>query len=417
MAQWMETVQPKDAAVRRNGPLQGIRVLDLSRVLSGPFCTKILADLGADVVKIEEMERGDSTRAVAPFVNGMSHYYIAINHNKRSVGIDARTLEGRDVILDLAKSSDVVIENFRPGVRDRLGLSVEKLREANPSLIVCSISGFGQRVSAREKPCFDIIAQAMSGLMSVNGDPAGEPMKVGVPLADLGAGLWAAIGVLSALHHRNATGEPLEIDLSMLDGLIALLGYIAEIYLVTGESPGRPGNMHHSIVPYGLYPVKDGNMVLALHHIGFWEKFCKVVGRTDLFEDERYHSTAARKTNRNTLEPIICEILRARTADEWHAIFDPADVPHGVVNNIEQALTQPLVRERNLIKTVEGGACGPVQVIGTPLQFVGAFNDVAITPPAQLGEHTRSVLRDLLRYDDLRIDGLIANGVISADLK
>ena len=399
----------------RKGPLHGIRILDLSRVLSGPFCTKILGDLGAEVIKIEEMERGDSTRAVAPFVNGMSHYYIAINHNKKSVALDARTPQGREVILDLAKTADVVIENFRPGVRDRLGLSTATLRQANPKLVVCSISGFGQHVSARDKPCFDIIAQAMSGLMSVNGDPSTGPMKVGVPLADIGAGLWAAIGVLSALQHRNATGEALEIDLSMLDGLIALLGYIAEIFLVTGESPGQPGNMHHGIVPYGVYPVKDGSIVLALHHIGFWKKFCDLVKRTDLYEDERYQSTAARKANRATLEPIICSILSEKTADEWHPIFELADIPHGVVNNIEQALNQPLVQERGLLKTVVGGSCGPVRVIGSPLQFTGApFGEVPVDPPGQLGEHTHGVLRDLLHYDDARIDRLVQAGVVSA---
>ena len=399
----------------RKGPLHGIRILDLSRVLSGPFCTMILADLGAEVIKIEEMERGDSTRAVPPFQNGMSHYYIAINRNKQSVGLDARTPEGREIILDLARSADVVIENFRPGVRDRLGLSTAVLREANPSIIVCAISGFGQSVSMRDQPCFDIIAQAMSGIMSVNGDLNGEPMKVGIPLADIGSGIWSAIGILSALQHRNATGEPLEVDLSMVDSLISLLGYIAEIFLVTGESPGRPGNMHHSIVPYGVYPVKGGSIVLALHHIGFWEKFCRVVGRMDLFEDDRYQSTAARKENRSTLEPIVCDILREKTADEWQVIFKANDIPHGLVNTIQQALEQPLVKERNLLKTIEGGACGTVRVVGSPLQFVGAFKDIPLTPPARLGEHTRTVLHDLLRYDDEKIARLVQAGIVSAD--
>ena len=384
-------------------------------MLSGPFCTKILGDLGAEVVKIEEMERGDSTRAVAPFVNGMSHYYIAINHNKKSVGLDARRPEGREILLELVKSCDVVVENFRAGVMDRLGLSIERLRAANPKVVMCSISGFGQDVSTRDKPCFDILVQAMSGLMSVNGDPSTGPMKVGIPIADIGAGLWATIGILSALQHRNATGEPLQIDLSMLDGLIALLGYIAQIYLVTGDNPGQPGNMHHSIVPYGVYPVKNGQIVLALHHIGFWEKFCQVVGRMDLFNDERYHSTAQRTANRATLEPIICGILGEKTAAEWSQVFDRADIPYGSINNIEQALTQPLVRERKLLRTVEGGACGPVQVIGSPLHFGAPFDNVPILPPSRLGENTREVLRDLLRLDEGRIDELIAGGVVSPD--
>ena len=396
----------------RKGPLHGIRILDLSRVLSGPFCTMILSDLGAEVIKIEEMERGDSTRAVPPFQNGMSHYYIAINRNKQSVGVDARKPQGREVILDLARTADVAIENFRPGVRDRLGLSTAELRKINPKLIVCNISGYGQKVSMRDQPCFDIIAQAMSGLMSVNGDPSGPPMKVGIPLADVGSGIWAAIGILAALQHRNATGEALEMDLSMVDSLIALLGYINQIYLTTGESPGQPGNMHHNIVPYGVYPVKDGSIVLALHHIDFWEKFCDVVGRRDLFEDPRYQSTAARKENRAELDPIVCDILRQKTGAEWHVIFELRDIPHSAVNSIEQALEQPLVKERGLLKTIEGGACGPVRVVGSPLQFDVNF-DTRLTPPSLLGGDTAQVLRELLNYDAGRIEALGKAGAIS----
>ena len=410
-----ETTQPAGAPGARKGPLHGLTVLDLSRVLSGPFCTMILADLGAEVIKVEEMEKGDSTRAVPPFQNGMSHYYMAINRNTKSVGIDARTPEGRDVILDLARHADVVIDNFRPDVRDRLGLSTAALRAVNPRIIVSSITGFGRDSSMREKPCFDILVQAMSGMMSINGEPDGDPLKVGIPLADIASGIWSAIGILSALQHRNGTGEALEVDLSMMDGMISLLGYIAEIFLVTGEVPGRPGNRHHSIVPYGVFPVKDGQMVLALHHVGFWEKFCRATGRMDLYEDPRYHSTPARKDNRGTLEPIVSEIMMQKTAAEWHAVFDPADVPHAVVNDIGQALTQPLVAERKLIKSVESETYGTVRVVGSPLRFPGTFEDMPLTAPALLGEHTRQVLRDLLNYDSARITALAQAAVVSAD--
>ncbi len=397
---------------KRRGPLTGIRVLDLSRVLAGPFCSMILADLGAEVIKIEDTGSGDQTRTIPPFVNGESHYFLAINRNKKSVSLDARTPEGRDILLRLAACCDVVLENFRPGVMDRLGLSYERLKSVKPDLIVCSISGFGETGPLRDKPSFDLVTQALSGVMSINGYPDGPPTKLGLPLGDIGGGLWGAIGVLAALAERNATGRGSRIELSLLEGLMGLLGYLAEMFLVTGENPVRMGNSHHNIVPYGLVPAQDGHLVLALHVGEFWRKFCRCIGREDLISDPRFRTVKDRFQNRAELEPLIAEIMRTRTVAEWQAVLDAADVPHGPVNNIAQAINQPAIQARGFVKETRHPVAGTVKLLGNPLRFPGTFGDAEIDPPPLLGEHTREVLAGLAGLDAAEMDRLTAAGVI-----
>ena len=403
----------KQDATQRRGPLTGVRVLDLSRVLAGPFCSMILADLGAEVVKVEEMGVGDQTRTIPPFVNGESHYFLAINRNKKSVALDARTEQGRNILLKLAARCDVVLENFRPGVMDRLGLGYERLKALKPDIIVCSISGFGAHGSMSEKPSFDLVTQALSGVMSINGYPDGTPTKLGLPLGDIGGGLWAAIGVMAALNERHATGRGSRIDLSLLEGLMGLLGYLAEIFLVTGENPGRMGNSHHNIVPYGLMPVKDGHIVLALHVGGFWRNFCRAIGREDLISNPRFRTVKDRHQNRDELERLVGEIMMTRTVAQWQEILDAADVPNGPVNSIGQALNQPIIRESGFVKETQHPTAGSVKVLGSPLRFPGTFADLQIDPPPLLGEHTREVLADLAGIDDAELARLIAAGVIA----
>jgi crotonobetainyl-CoA:carnitine CoA-transferase CaiB-like acyl-CoA transferase len=394
------------------GPLAGVRVLDLSRVLAGPFCSMILADLGAEVLKIEELVKGDQTRTIPPFINGESHYFLAINRNKKSLAVDTRRPEGREIILDLVRHSDVVLENFRTGVMERLGLSAETLMAIKPNLVICSISGFGKGTHLSDKPSFDLITQAMSGVMSINGEPDGPPTKLGIPMGDVGGGLWSAIGVLAGLQHRNATGKGIRIDYSLLDGMIGLLGYLAEIYLVTGESPARMGSSHHSVVPYGRFPVKDGHIVIALHVGNFWRKFCGALGREDLAENPRYRTTADRQKHRDELEALITAILLTKTADEWHEILDRADVPHGTVNSVRQALEQRVVQERGLLKETWHPIAGAVRVVGNPLQF-DLFGDTPYAAAPVLGAHTEPVLAELLGYDAARIAQLEQAGVIA----
>jgi crotonobetainyl-CoA:carnitine CoA-transferase CaiB-like acyl-CoA transferase len=412
----MPTVSPTEApdanGNRRRGPLHGIRILDLSRVLTGPFCSMILADLGAEVWKVEELRRGDQTRTIPPYVNGESHYYIAINRNKTSLAIDLKREEGRAVALALAEQADIVLENFRPGVMERLGLGFETLRARKPDTILCSITGFGQSGPMSDKPSFDLVTQALSGVMSINGEPDGPPTKLGIPLGDVGGGLWAAIAVLAALQHRNATGEGLHIDLSLLDSLVGLLGYLAEIYLVTGENPGRVGSSHHNIVPYGRYPVKDGHIVLALHVGNFWRNFCHAVGRPELIDDERFRTTADRHENRNLLEPLVIDILKKRTMAEWHEIFDAGDVPHGPVYSVGEALNQAAVRSRGLVKTTDHPRAGKVDVVGSPIQFEETPFDLPMEAAPMLGEHSASLLRDVLGFSNADIEALSEKGVI-----
>ncbi|MFL2688713.1 MAG: CaiB/BaiF CoA transferase family protein [Alphaproteobacteria bacterium] len=394
------------------GPLSGIRVLDLSRVLTGPFCSMILADLGAEVLKVEEPGSGDQTRTVPPFVEGESHYYMAINRNKQSIVVNLKTDEGREIILGLAEKSDIVLENFRPGVMARLGLAYEVLQKRKPDLIICSITGFGQESSMADVPSFDLVTQALSGIMSINGEADGPPTKMGVPMGDVGGGMWAAIAVLAALQHRTATGKGLHVDLSLLDGLVGLLGYLAEMYLVTGESPGRVGSAHHSIVPYGRYPVKDGHIVLALHVGPFWRKFCQAVGRADLIDNSKFKTTAYRQENREELEAIVTEILAEKTASEWGDFLRAADIPSSPVLNVGEALNQPVIEERGLIKDTAHPVAGKVRVVGSPIQYSGNFTEEAYAPSALLGQHTKAVLSGLLDYDNERINQLFSDGVV-----
>ncbi len=398
----------------RRGPLSGLRILDLTRVLAGPFCTMILGDLGAEIIKVEEIDGGDQTRNIPPHVNGESHYFLAINRNKKSLALDARTPGGRSVILDLVRHCDAVVENFRPGVMDRLGLGADALRAVNPGLIVCSISGYGQNTSLSDKPSFDLVAQALSGVMSINGEPEGPPTKLGLPMGDLGGGLWAAIAILAALQHRGATGESLTVDLSLLDGLIGLLGYLAQGYFMTGEVPRRIGSSHQSVVPYGSYPARDGHIIIALMVESFWVKFCAAIDRPELVTDERFATTTARKLNRRALEALIADVLSARTVAEWQDILSAADIPCAPVNTVDQALRMPVLAERNVIRTVEHPVAGTVETVSSPIRFLGRFGDTAIQPAALLGQHTAEILRELLGYSMERTEELVAQGAVAA---
>ena len=391
-------------------PLAGVKILDLSRVLAGPFCSMVLADLGAEVIKVEELGRGDQTRSIPPFVNGESHYFLAINRNKQSICLNLKKAEGRDLVLKLAAQADVVLENFRPGVMDRLGLGYAALEAANPRLVICSISGFGQTGSMRETASFDLVTQAMSGVMSINGEADGPPTKLGLPMGDIGGGMWAAIGILSGLQKRNATGRGSRVDLSLLEGLMGLLGYLSQIYLVTGESPARVGSSHHSVVPYGRFPVKDGHIVIALHVGNFWRKFCVAIERPDLIDDPRFRTTADRQSNRGELEPLVSEILQTRTAQEWTAVFTRMDIPHGQVFDIGEAIGQDVIRERGMLRAVDHARAGAVKLLGSPLRFAD-FDDREYRGSPLLGEHTRAILAHL-GLADADIDRLIADGIV-----
>ena len=408
-------VQKRSAPPRSQplgAPLTGVRVLDLTRVLAGPFATMILGDLGAEVIKVEQPAHGDGVRGIGPFYpGGLSHYFLAINRNKKSIAVDLKAPAGRALILDLVEHCDVVIENFRPGVMDRLGLGFDELVQRRRDLIMCSISGFGRSGPMAEKPSFDLVSQALSGVMSVTGEATGPPTKMGLPMGDLGGGLWGCIAVLAALHRRGRDERPQYVDLSLLEGLVGMLGYLGQLALLTGETPQRVGSSHLNIVPYGMFEVKDGHLVLALHVGSFWRGFCRAIDREDLMDDERFRTSAARSEHRSELLPIVEKILKQKTRAEWQEVLDAADVPHAPLLDVVEALQQEQVVQREVLQKVTHPTEGEVDVVGSVVRFVGEERS-PLAPPPLLGEHGREICRSILGWDDGAIGRLVESGVL-----
>ncbi|HEY8450000.1 MAG TPA: CoA transferase, partial [Bacillota bacterium] len=338
---------------RREAPLKGVRVVDLTRVLAGPYATMLLADLGADVIKVERTDQGEETRIIPPLKNGESHYFLSINKNKRSIAVDLKAPEGRAIILDLVRQSDVVIENFRPGVLKRLNLEYETLAEVNPRIILCSISAYGQTGPWAERSAFDLVIQAMSGVMSVTGEPGRPPVRLGLPVGDLSGGIYAVIGILGALYERERSGRGQAIDVSMLDALVGQLGYLVGYYAMTGQNPGRVGSGHHNIVPYGAFKAKDGYIIIAVLTESFWPKLCKALGLEHMVSDPRYANMEKRKENRDEVNRAIEEVLQHGTVAEWSEIFLREDVPHAPVLEISDVVQHPQLRARNMMVEVE----------------------------------------------------------------
>lgn len=393
-----------------NALLSGVKVLDLTRVLSGPFCTQILADMGADVWKIEALE-GDSTRRIAPYYEGgESHYFMSLNRNKRSAVADFKSEAGKAFILGLAAECDVVVENFRPGVLKRLGLGFDELATANPSLILCSISGFGQDGPLRDTPAFDLVTQARSGAMSVQGEADGPPSKLAVPMGDVGAGFWAAISVLGALHRRASDPSPQHLDISMLDGLIATQGYLNQLTLLTGVAPARVGSDHHSVAPYGRFEAKDGYLILAILIDRFWEVLCNALEMPELVRDERFETNAARAAHKHELRDLIEPVLRLHPRAYWVEVLTAADVPHAPLLDVREALDQDQVDARGLIRHMSHTTAGDVTVVGSPIKVNGQSISPTPSAPPILGEHTGEIARDVLGWDEERIVSLLDIG-------
>jgi crotonobetainyl-CoA:carnitine CoA-transferase CaiB-like acyl-CoA transferase len=386
----MSAVSPSSA-----GPLAGIRVLDLSRILSGPFMTMIFADLGAEVIKLEEPKNGDDTRQWAPpFQGEESAYFLSVNRNKRGIAVDLKRDEGRAIAQRLADLADILVENFRPGTAARLGLGYEELSKRNQGLIYASISGFGQTGPYASEPGYDAIAQALGGLMSVTGEAGRAPVRVGNSAADIGAAMWAAIGVLAALHERGATGRGRWIDVSLLDGQIAWLTYLASGYFATGEVPQRYGSAHPSIVPYQAMRTKDGHLMVAVGNDALWRKFATLLGLATLAEDARFATNPDRVRNRGTLIPLLETALASRTSAEWAEDLSAAGIPAGPINTIDVALAHPQVQYRDMVLSVEHSTEGTVRMVGSPIKLSG-HTPTPTTAPPTLGEHTDQVLAEL----------------------
>jgi crotonobetainyl-CoA:carnitine CoA-transferase CaiB-like acyl-CoA transferase len=393
------------------GPLGNVKVVDLTRVLAGPFVTQILGDLGARIYKIEAPGHGDETRTFAPHVGGESHYFLGLNRNKKSLQIDLQAPEGVDLVKRLVAKADVLVENFRPGVMQRLGLGYEALREINPRLIYCAVSGFGMDGPLRDKPSFDIVTQAMSGAMSLNGEPGRDPVKLGLPLGDMVGGIFGSIGVLSALNERHLTGQGRLIDISLHDGMLGMLGYLAQLYFVTGRDPKPVGTSHPNIAPYGAFPASDGLVIIACLVEGFWRKLCDCLDRSDLADDPRFATAAARLQNREALDRTIAEITRTRTVAEWVERLSSRDVPHAPILSVGEALSHPHSVARGMVQAVEHPTAGRLNLVGRPIKFPG-MQQPGIEPAPTLGQHTRAVLREELGLGDEELRNLAAAGVI-----
>ena len=391
-------------------PLEGVRVVDFTRFLAGPYATMLLADHGADVVKIEPLGTGDDARAMAPFVHGESYPAAMPNRNKRSLALDLRDDDGREVAAGLCRSADVVVENFRPGVMERLGLGAAVLRERNPELIFCSITGFGQTGPESHRAGFDIIAQGMTGLLRMTGPPGGEPAKVGVAITDLAAGMTAANAVLASYIHRLRTGNGQSIDVSLVDAGLALTVWEAGAYFGDGREPVATGTRHRANAPYQAFRTADGYVTVGANNDRLWERFCReVIERPDLLERPEFGRTT-RPAHVDELNEVLAPILERHETAHWVAALDRAGVPGGPVLTYAEALDQAQVAAREMTVEVEHPVIGTMRALG-PAAKMSATPPAVRTPAPLLGEHTRAVLREA-GHDDAAIDDLLARGIV-----
>jgi crotonobetainyl-CoA:carnitine CoA-transferase CaiB-like acyl-CoA transferase len=372
-------------------PLDGITVLDLTRVLSGPYCTMLLADMGARVIKVEQPGKGDDTRAWGPpFLEGESAYFLSINRNKESVTLDFKRPEGRALLERLIAKADVLVENFRPGTLSKVGLDYATLSKAHPRLISCSISGFGHTGPRSKQPGYDAIMQAEGGLMSITGTADGPPVRLGIAIVDVVSGMFAAYGVAMALLARERNGKGQEVDLAMLDATVALLTYQAGNYFASGKVPVRLGNRHPSIVPYETFTAADGDFVLAVGNDEQWRKFCTVA---ELSGDERFATNRQRVSGYDALRPLIADRLRTQPRQHWIEALTKAGVPCGSVRRFDELFADPQLHAREMIAMVEHATIGPLKALGVPVKLSGTPGAIR-TPPPTLGQHTDAVLRD-----------------------
>ena len=394
------------------GALQGIRVLDLTRILSGPYCTMMLGDMGADVIKVENPEGGDDTRGWGPpFLNGVSTYYISINRNKKSLTLNLKHEKGKEILADLIRRSDVVAENFRPGTLDKLGFAWEEIQRINPRAILTSVSGFGHTGPRASEPGFDIVIQGEGGLMSITGEPDGPPTKVGASVADIVAGMLAAQGTILALYHREKTGRGQKVDISMLDGQVALLTYHANSYFATGNIPPRRGNKHPSITPYETYTCADGYLNLGVGNDSLWQRFCDSMELSEIRDDPRFAVNTDRVKNREALAGLLVPLFADLKVAPTLAALKEAGIPCGPINDLSQVFSEPQVIARDMVLDMDVTEAGPTKLTGVPIKLSETPGAVEIPPPS-LGQHTEEILDSLLGIGAsarraLRDDGVI----------
>jgi crotonobetainyl-CoA:carnitine CoA-transferase CaiB-like acyl-CoA transferase len=394
------------------GPLQGIRVLDFTRVLAGPAASLALADLGAEIIKIEPPGTGDETRTFPPFRDGESHYFLSVNRGKKSIVLDLKTEAGVALARDLAAKCDILVENYRPGVMDRFGLGYEALSAINPGLIYCAISGFGMTGPLKDRPSFDIVLQALSGALSVNGEPGVPPTKLGIPLGDLIGGINGPIAILAALHERNTTGRGRLIDISLLDGMIGLLGYIAQLAFFTGEDPKPQGSQHPNLVPYGIFPASDGQIIIACLTNGFWSRICESLGQPGWAADTRFDTIEKRRDNREAVNAMISEITQYKSVDALVDLFTRYQVPHAPIMGVTEALAQPQAVAREMVVEVDHPTMGKIPIVNRSIRFPGASQPSPSAPPV-MGQHTDEILSGILGLTPEQVGELRTSKVVA----
>ena len=393
--------------------LDDIKVVDLTRTLAGPSCTQMLGDMGADVIKIEEPNLGDETRSWTPFWNDEGTQFLSFNRNKRSLSVNLREKEGIDIVLDLASKADIMVESFRTGALDRMGIGYEAVKAVNPSIIYCSISGYGRTGPLADKPGYDLIIQAYSGLMNLTGEPDGVPLRVGFSLVDLFAGMMAYGSIMTALHHRSKTGEGQYIEASLLDGQVAAMSYHATGYMATGVEPRRLGSGHPSLVPYQSFPASDGFFILGCGNQGLWERLCPGIGHPELLEDTRFESNTARVENRAQCVEVLSGIFRTKTVAEWVDIITEAGVPVGPINTVSDVISDAQVNARNMVVDMPHPNVPDLRVPFSPLKLAETPPSIRRTPP-MLGQHNEEILAELGYTKDgiakARENGVIGKG-------
>jgi crotonobetainyl-CoA:carnitine CoA-transferase CaiB-like acyl-CoA transferase len=377
-----------------SGPLEGLFVLDLSRTLAGPFCTMNLGDMGADVVKVEEPTRGDETRQWSPYWDGQSCFYLSVNRNKRNIAVNLKHPEGAAVVKKLAAKADVMIESFRTGTTEKMGLGYDDIRAMNPRVIYCSISGFGRTGPLRQKGGYDLMVQAYSGLMSTTGEPDRTPLRIGFSLVDITCGWVAYGGIMTALYQREKTGKGQYVEASLLEGMVSAASYHIVNYLGTGHVPGPMGQGHPSLAPYQMFPSKDGRVMLGAANDGLWNKFCEVTGRTDLSDDPRFKTNLDRVKHRSELIPILEALFQTQTTDEWVALLEAAGIPNSPVNNIADLVHDPQIAHRNMLVDVPHPTVPGLRAPATPMKLSDGPSSVRRHPPEN-GEHTEEILLEL----------------------
>ncbi|MCH7609165.1 MAG: CoA transferase [Chloroflexi bacterium] len=393
--------------------LDGVRVLDLTRILAGPYCTMLLGDLGADIIKVEVPGRGDDTRQWGPpfTTGGESAYFLAANRNKRSLTLNLKSERGRSILGELIQQADILIENFRVGTLEKWDLSYEQLKNLRPDLIYCTITGYGYTGPYRDRPGYDFIIQAMGGFMSVTGPEDGEPFRAGIAVADLSSGIYACNAVLAALYARERTGKGQRIDISLLDCQVAMMSYVASNFLVSGEPPQRFGNAHPNLVPYQVFEAQDGYFAFAAGNDLQWANFCRAVGREAWGTDPLFATNPARLTNRTKLVGLLNELFSTRSVADWIELCEGAGLPVGPINTMEAALSDPQVLARGMVMEVPHPTEGSVPLLRSPLNIPTAPSEVRYPPPT-LGQHTDEILSELLNYDSEGIQALRESEVV-----